>query len=80
MAEPGSIEPLDYRWHDDEWRADPLSWSRQRQDSGTSGNPSGDSRTDRISDPVYQNEADKSAAEAVPSDEQCLVCLGIDPD
>ena len=76
MTSPGTIMPLDYRWHDDQWRSDPLSWSRARQDSGTLEEPAGDTRTGRADTPTYQSEADRLAAEAVPEDQQCLVCLG----
>jgi len=74
---PGIVD-LPYRWTDDDWKADPLSWSRNRQDGGQSGTPAGDTRTERSAEPVYQTEADRAAADAVPWDDQCLVCIGID--
>lgn len=78
MTEPGTIVDLPWRWRDDDWKTDPLSWSRRRQDSGQSGSPSGsDTRTARSDQPRYQSEADQAAAEAVSFDDQCRVCLGI---
>jgi hypothetical protein len=76
--EPGAIIDLDYRWRDDHWKADPLSWSRKRQDRGETKKPAGDTRTGRSSDPRYQTDDDRAAAEAVAWDDQCLVCLGVD--
>jgi hypothetical protein len=74
----GTIVDLDYRWRDDDWKADPLSWSRRRQDSGATGRRSGgDTRTGRSAEPVYQHDDDRQAAEATEWDEQCLVCLGL---
>ena len=79
MVEPGTIVDLPWRWRDDDWKTDPLSWSRKRQDRGRSESRSGgDTRTARSDQPVYQSEADQTAAEAVAFDDQCLVCLGID--
>ncbi len=79
MAGPGTIIDLPWRWRDDGWKADPLSWSRRRQDAGQSGKPAGDTRTARSPEPRYQSDGDRAAAEARSHDEQCLVCLGI-PD
>lgn len=79
IAEPGTIVDLPWRWRDDDWKADPLSWSRKRQSSGqTSSRSGGDTRTARSDEPRYQNDADRAAAEAQARDDQCLVCLGID--
>lgn len=81
IAEPGTIVDLDHRWQDDDWKADPLSWSRRRQDNGQTRKPAGDTRTGRSADPVYQSDADRAAADAVAWDDQCLVCVGLpDPD
>jgi hypothetical protein len=77
MTVPGTIVNLDYRWRDDAWKADPLSWSRKRQDSGQTARPAGDTRTGRSGQPRYQSEDDRTAAEERNWDEQCLVCLGI---
>ncbi len=77
IAQPGSIVDLDVRWQDDDWKADPLSWSRNRQDRGLSGQAAGDTRTGRSATPVYQTEADRVAAESVPWNEQCRVCVGL---
>lgn len=79
MTVPGTIVDLPYRYVDDDWKANPLGWSRKRQDGG--GTPAresgGDSRTPRSPDPVWQSEADRAAAEAVPWDDQCRVCIGL---
>ncbi|MEM7276093.1 MAG: hypothetical protein AAF547_23670 [Actinomycetota bacterium] len=80
MVEPGTIADLGYRWRDDDWKADPLSWSRRRQEAGRSGQAAGDTRTDRSPEPVYQTEADRATAARVSADEQCLVCLGLSAD
>lgn len=77
MTEPGSIVDLPYRYTDDDWKANPLGWSRKRQSSGRASKPSGDSRTGRSDQPQYQTEEDRLAAEAVAWDEQCEVCLGL---
>ncbi len=77
LTAPGVVD-LPYHYVDDAWKASPLSWSRKRQNSGRSSKPSGDSRTGRSDEPQYQSEDDRSAAEAVDWDEQCLVCVGID--
>ena len=76
LTEPGLVK-LGYRWHHDDWRSDALGWSRKRESSGTHSSPSGDSREGRSSEPKYQSTDDKTAAEAVPEDQQCLVCLGL---
>lgn len=78
MDEPGGIADLGYRWSDDDWKADPLSWSRKRQERGQSGKSGGDTRTARSDEPVYQTEADQQAASETAWDDQCLVCIGID--
>ncbi|MFV0526996.1 MAG: hypothetical protein ACK5RL_21135 [Acidimicrobiales bacterium] len=80
MTEPGTIVDLPYRYVDDDWKANPLGWSRKRQDHGSSGRPSGDTRTGRSDQPQYQTEADRAAADTVPFDDQCRVCLGLAPD
>lgn len=76
MPKPEIVD-LPYRWVDDEWKADPLSWSRRRQDAGESGQRAGDTRTARNDEPVYQNDADRAAADATAWDNQCQVCLGL---
>ena len=78
MTEPGSIVDLDFRYIDDNWKADPLSWSRKRQSADETGKSGGDTRRGRSPDPVWQDEADAVAANEVDWDEQCLVCVGID--
>lgn len=70
---PGTIVDLPYRWHDDAWRANPLSWSR----SNTDGGDGGDTRSPRSTEPRYQTEDDRAAAEARSHDEQCRVCIGL---
>ena len=77
MTTPGTIVDLPYRYVDDDWKANPLGWSRKRQDGGPARGPSGDSRTDRSPQPVYQNDADRAAADAVAWDDQCRVCVGL---
>ncbi|MFV0259401.1 MAG: hypothetical protein ACK5PP_13265 [Acidimicrobiales bacterium] len=79
MTEPGTIVDLPYHYVDDAWKANPLGWSRKRQNLGSSGKPSGDSRTGRSDQPQYQNEADRAAADAVAFEDQCRVCLGLAP-
>jgi hypothetical protein len=79
IPEPGTIVDLGYRWRDDAWKADPLSWSRKRQAEGRTSQPGGDTRTGRSDEPRYQSHDDRLAAEAVGWDDQCLVCLGIGP-
>ena len=76
IDEPGTIIDLDYRWKDDDWKADPLGWSRRRQRAGTTAQKAGDTRTNRSDEPQYQSEDDERLADAVSWDEQCLVCLG----
>lgn len=73
----GTIVDLPWRWRDDDWKVDPLSWSRKRQDSGQTKTSGGDTRTGRSPEPRYQNDDDRLAAEARSDEEQCLVCLGI---
>ena len=80
MTEPGAIVDLPFRWIDDEWKASPLSWTRAAQADGTSGSSGGDPRSTRSPEPVYHHDDDRIAAEAVPWDEQCQVCLGLDPE
>ncbi len=77
IAEPGTIVDLPYRWRDDEWKADPLSWSRKRQRAGTTATSGGDTRTARATEPRYQTEDDRAAADGVAWADQCLVCLGV---
>ncbi len=78
IAETGTIVDLAYRWKDDDWKADPLSWSRKRQDRGETSSPAGDTRSGRSADPRYQTDDDRVAAEQTDWDDQCLVCLGVD--
>ncbi len=77
MTEPGTIESLDYRWIDDDWKANPLSWSRKAQTSGSSGADAGDTRTGRSKEPVYQLPEDAAMAAERSIDEHCLTCLGL---
>lgn len=73
----GQIVDLPWRWRDDEWKADPLSWSRKRQERGQTGVAAGDTRTERSPEPRYQHDRDRQAAEARPFDDLCLDCLGL---
>jgi len=70
MHEPGTIVDLDLRWHHDDWKGDPLGWSRRRENSPAADPPahSGDTRTARSSTPRYQTDADRRAAEATDRD------------
>ncbi len=77
ITEPGTIVDLPYRWRDDDWKADPLSWSRRRQDAGETSKPAGDTRSGRSDEPRYQTDADRLAADEVDWDDQCQVCLGV---
>ncbi len=86
MSEPDLVA-LNYRWVDDNWKQDPLSWTRQRQDaldtSAEGGSPEGepleggDTRTPRSDQPAYQSEADHEAALGSSFEQQCMVCIGI---
>ncbi len=78
LGEPGFVD-LDLRYIDDDWKVDPLGWSRRRQSAGATNKPSGDTRTDRSDEPQYQSEEDAAAAAAVSNDDQCLTCIGL-PD
>ncbi len=80
ITEPGGIVDLPFRWIDDDWKAAPLSWSREAQEAGTSGVWAGDTRTTRNPDPQYHDDADRLAAEAVDWEQQCQVCLGLAGD
>jgi hypothetical protein len=78
LTEPGSIVDLPYRYVDDDWKTQPLGWSRKRQDRGETSERAGDTRTARSPEPTYQTEADREAAERVDWDRQCQVCIGLD--
>ncbi len=78
LTEPGSIIDLPYRYVDDDWKAEPLGWSRIRQNEGTTAESAGDTRTTRSPEPKYQTEADRDAAEQIEWDRQCQVCVGLD--
>ncbi len=85
ITESGTIVPLPYRWSDDEWKTDALSWSRRKQDLGDPGRPPGtapdDTRTERNPQPQYQTDEDARLAAATAWDDQCLVCVGLEqPD
>jgi len=56
------IVDLDFQWVDNDWKSNPLSWSRRRQDAGTSGSDAGDTRTQRSPDPQWQTDSDRIAA------------------
>ena len=71
------VVKLPYRWFSDDWRREPLSWTRRRADAAALHTPAGDTRSGRSPEPHYQSEADRAAALAVPEADQCLVCLGI---
>lgn len=88
LTTPGNIVDLPYRWIDDRWKADPLSWSRQAQDGGAGPDDTAigsrpvtriDTRSERTPEPQYQLEDDRTAAEAVDWDEQCRGCPGLVP-
>lgn len=89
MMVPATIEDLDLRWRHDDWKSNPLSWNRKREDAGPDRTSSGaasdrssktvDTRTPRLGEPQYQTDADRVAAEAVDPDEQCLTCIGLQP-
>ncbi len=81
MAEPGLVT-LNYRWVDDNWKQDPLSWTRQRQDALDTAPEDGssegsDTRTPRSDQPIYQSEVDEEAAFASSFEQQCKVCIGL---
>ncbi|MEE9417303.1 MAG: hypothetical protein V3V01_18630 [Acidimicrobiales bacterium] len=77
QGSPGTIVELAYRWIDDDWKANPLSWTRASQDGGSSGTSAGDTRTGRSLEPVYQTADDEALAAKRSSDEHCLTCLGL---
>ncbi len=88
LTTPGHVIDLPYRWIDDRWKADPLSWSRSAQEAGSGPDGShfgarpvtrSDTRNERRSEPQYQLEDDRDTADAVSWDEQCRVCLGLAP-
>lgn len=58
-GEPGRLVDLDLRWHDNAWKQNPLSWSRQQEDAGESGMDAGDTRTIRSSEPQWQLDEDR---------------------
>ncbi len=82
MTTPSQVT-LDYRWIDDDWKAEPLSWSRQRQSATSEGidntslSGGGDTRTPRSDRPAYKSQADEEAALSRPFTDQCLVCVGL---
>jgi hypothetical protein len=79
ITEPGDIVDLELRWHHDDWKSDPLGWSRRGEgehDSRPSGR-NADTRTARRPSPQYQNDADREAAESLDRDEQCRTCIGL---
>ena len=81
MAAPG-IHDLNYRFVDDEWKTNPLGWSRKRHDRGAvfEEKAGGDARTARSPKPAWQSDADASAAAAIRWEDQCLVCIGLGAD
>lgn len=65
MSTPGTIVDLDLRWHHDDWKEDPLGWSRRNEHGGglvTDRAARGDARTARSDVPHYQSVADRLAA------------------
>lgn len=85
MKVPGTIVDLDLRWRHDDWKSNPLSWNRAREDEGPSRSTADaprrtvDTRTPRVEEPQYQHDEDRLAAEAVDPDEQCRTCIGLQP-
>jgi hypothetical protein len=82
---PGTIVDLAYRWSDDDsWKVDPLggrrSAGREGQGSADSSAESRDTRTERFPTPQYQTEQDRALAAQRSADDQCLVCVGIQPE
>jgi hypothetical protein len=72
MTVPGAITDLDLRWGHDDWKDDPLAWSRRRESRHSAadtdiedGSRTSDSRTARSPDPQYQSPDDRRAAETV---------------
>ncbi len=67
ITESGTITDSGYRWPTNGWRAEPLSWSRKREERGFVSSPpsegSADTRTERRDEPQYQTEDDRIAAE-----------------
>jgi len=59
---PGRIVDLELRWHDNEWKKNPMSWSRKQEDAGESGSDAGDTRSGRSDQPRWQRPEDKTAA------------------
>ena len=87
MDQPGTIRNLDLHWHHDRWKADPLGWTRRKEDAAATdgkdgtdwsvGERSGDTRTPRHDAPIYQTDDDRAAAESINPIEQCRTCIGI---
>lgn len=77
MDVPGTMSELDLRWHRDDWKADPLGWSRRRDDEAPGSAPAGDTRTGRSSEPQYQADDDRRAAEGIDFDAHCSTCIGL---
>lgn len=66
----GTVTDSGYRWPSDEWRDDPLGWSRSREDRGfakpatsAASGKVADTRTERRDEPQYQSDDDRRAAE-----------------
>lgn len=65
---PGTIVDLGESWGDDAWRADPMG-----------GGKGGDSRSERLPSPQYQNDDDaRRAAERLGEDVACQACAVFD--
>lgn len=73
-TEPGVAVHLPYRWHDDAWRANPLSWSRDNPTAADRG----DTRTARSAEPQYQTTEDQRLAATRSRLTQCRTCIGLD--
>lgn len=59
---PGRILDLPLRWHHDDWKSSPLSWSRRQEEAGDAGENAGDTRIPRSAEPQWQLPSDEAAA------------------
>jgi hypothetical protein len=73
----GTIVDLPFRFIDDAWKANPLGWSRRRQNDGVTGDPSSNTRSARSDQRRYRSDDDRVAAGRHSWDEQREVCLGL---
>lgn len=70
IAEPGTIETLDYRWsQNDDWKDEAM------RSGGAGSGQAADERIERHPLPQYQTPEDREAAEAVVTQGSCPGCI-----